>query len=233
MTGSAFTRFEHLFSETAPDSVRRMNLRVHREKESKLIAAILAGDTQLYHQLIRPYERSVYTMSLSYMKNEKDAEDVAQEAFLSAFRNLRAFRGDLKFSTWLIRIASNEARNGLRRKAAIRIASLDEPRSEEMPVSPALLRGWRELPSAVVECEETRKLIQHAIEMLPNICQQVFLLRDVEKLDVNDTAQILNLSTSQVKVRLHRARMILQGLLAPKLEAIYCASKGSQVDLDL
>src|ERR1700677_1855424 len=146
-----------------------MNLRVHSRKESKLITAILAGDTQLYHQLISPYERSVYTMSLSCMKNEKDAEDVAQEAFIRAFRNLRAFRGDLKFSTWLIRIALDEARNRLRRKTAIRIVSLTGPPSEAMPGSPALLRGWRELPSSVVEDEETRKLLQHAIEMLPTL----------------------------------------------------------------
>jgi RNA polymerase sigma-70 factor, ECF subfamily len=206
-----------------------MNLRVHSGRVSKLIAAILAGDTQLYHQLIRPYERSVYMMSLSYVKNEKDAEDVAQEAFIRAFRNLQAFRGDSKFSTWLIRIALNEARNRLRRNAAIRM-SLDEPRGERMPVSPALLCGWQQLPSGVVECYTTRKLLQQAIEMLPNIYQQVFLLRDVEKRNVDDTAQILNISTSQVKVRLHRARVMLQGLLAPKLKAIYSASKRSQFD---
>jgi RNA polymerase sigma-70 factor (ECF subfamily) len=94
-----------------------------------------------------------------------------------------------------------------------------------MPGSPALLRGWRELPSSVVEDEETRKLLQHAIEMLPTIYLQVFLLRDVEKLNADDAAQILNISTSQVKVRLRRARMILQGLLAPKLKAINSRSK--------
>ncbi len=81
--------------------------------EAQIIAAILAGDTQLYHQLIRPYERSVYMMALSYMKNEADAEDVAQEAFLKAFHHLATFRAEAKFSTWLIGIALNEARSRL------------------------------------------------------------------------------------------------------------------------
>jgi len=201
-----------------------MNCTAQNEQESELIAAILAGDTQLFHQLIRPYERSVYRMSLSYMKNEEDAADVAQEAFIRAFRNLWTFRGDSKFGTWLITIALNEARNRLRRQTTIRVVSLDdEPLSEEMSVSPAILRDWRELPSEAVEREEIRKLLQQAVAMLPGIYQQVFLLREVEELNVNDTAQILGISRSLVKVALHRARMKLQRHLAPKLNAINTA----------
>lgn len=90
-----------------------MSSNVQIRKESELIAAIVAGDTQLYHWLIRPYERSVYMMSFFCMKNEKDAEAVAQETFIRAFRDLRTFRGDSKFSAWLISIALNEARNRL------------------------------------------------------------------------------------------------------------------------
>ena len=192
--------------------------------ESELIAAILAGDTQLYRQLIRPYERSVYFLSLSCMKNEEDAKDVAQEAFIRAFLNLRAFRGDSRFSTWLISIALNEARGRLRRQTTIRIVSLDELQAEEMPVNPTLLRDWRELPSDFVEREEVRKSLWQAVEMLPNIYRQVFLLRDVDGFNGNDTAQVLDISTSLVKVRLHRARMMLRRLLAPKLKAINSAS---------
>jgi RNA polymerase sigma-70 factor (ECF subfamily) len=156
-------------------------------------------------------------MALSCMKNKEDAEDVAQETFIRALRNLGTFRGDSKFGTWLVSIALNEARNRLRRRATVRIVSFDESQGEEMPVSPALLRDWRELPSEVVEREEIRKLLEHAVKMLPDIYQQVFLLRDVEELNVNDTARLLDISTSLVKVRLHRARIMLQRLLAPQL----------------
>ena len=205
-----------------------MKFSVESGKESELIADILAGDIQLYHELIRPYERSVYSMSLSYMKNEEDAADVAQETFIKAFRNLWAFRGDSRFSTWLVSIALNEARSRLRRRTTVRIVSFDEPRGEETSVSPALLRDWRELPSEVVEREEIRKLLQWAIEMLPNVYRQVFLLRDVEELTISDTAKIMNISASLVKVRLHRARRKLRRLLAPKLKRISTASRAMQ-----
>ena len=92
-----------------------------------MIASILAGDTQLYHDLIRPHERSVYMMALSFVKNEADAEDIAQEAFLKAFRNLSTFRAESKFSTWLISITLNEARSLLRRQTIVRMESLDDP----------------------------------------------------------------------------------------------------------
>jgi RNA polymerase sigma-70 factor (ECF subfamily) len=94
-----------------------------------------------------------------------------------------------------------------------------------MCVSPALLRDWRELPSEAVERAEIRKLLEQAVKMLPDTYQQVFLLRDVKELNTNDTAQVLEISTSLVKVRLHRARMMLQRLLAPKLTVINGASK--------
>lgn len=186
-------------------------------KESELIAAILAGDTDLYHQLIRPHERRVYIIALSYMKNKEDAEDVAQETFVRAIQHLSTFRGDSKFGTWLISIALNEARNRLRRRAAARVVPYDEAWSEDVPASPAHSRDWGELPSEIVEREETSKLIKHAVEMLPDIYQRVFLLRDVEELNQNDTARLLDISTALVKVRLHRARAMLQMLLAPQL----------------
>ena len=193
--------------------------------EAEIIAAIIEGETQLYHELILPYERRVYMMALSFMKNDADAEDVAQEAFIKAFRNLSTFRGDAKFSTWLISITLNEARSRLRRQNIVRMQSLDEPPDEEGSVSPALLRDWREIPSETVEREEVRTLIKKAVETLPDIYRQVFLLRDVEELDVSETAQALSISIANVKVRLHRARMMLQKELAPHLKTINRAPK--------
>lgn len=190
-----------------------------------MIAAILAGQTQLYHELVRPYERSVYLMALSYMKNEADAEDVAQEAFVRAYRNLASFRDESKFSTWLISITLNEARSRLRRKALIPMDSLDTPPDEDHAVSPAVLRDWREIPSEAVERGEVRLLLQKAIASLPDVYRQVFLLRDVEELNINETAEALNISVPNVKVRLHRARMMLQKQLAPQLKEATRAPK--------
>src|ERR1700761_9110911 len=183
-----------------------------------MIAAILAGDTQLYHELIRPYERNVYLMAFSYMKNQADAEDVAQETFVKAFKGLRSFRAEARFSTWLISITLNEARSRLRRKSLVRMDSLDTPPDEGQNVTPALLRDWREIPSEVLERGEVRQLLEEAIEQLPDIYRQVFLLRDVQEMNISETALALNISVPSVKVRLHRARMMLQKRLAPQLK---------------
>ena len=200
---------------------------ISNRTESEMIAAILGGEIQLYHELIRPYERSVYVMALSYMKNEADAEDVAQEAFVRAFRKLSSFRAESKFSTWLISITINEARTRLRRQALVRMEPLDQVPDEGKTVSPALLLDWREIPSEVVEREEVRNLIQRAVEQLPDIYQQIFLLRDVEELTISETAEALNISIPSVKVRLHRARMMLQKQLAPRLRRVNRTSKRS------
>lgn len=189
-----------------------------------MIAAILAGETALYHELIRPHERSVYLMALSFMKNEAEAEDVTQEAFLKAFRNLATFRHESQFSTWLISITLNEARGRLRKQNAVRLESLDAP-EEERSVSPTLLRDWREIPSEALERQEVRGILQQAVSGLPDIYRQVFLLRDVEELNVSETAQVLDISIAAVKVRLHRARLMLQKQLTPMLKSVVPAPK--------
>jgi RNA polymerase sigma-70 factor (ECF subfamily) len=188
--------------------------------EAQMIASILAGDTQLYHQLIRPYERSVYMMALSYMKNEADAEDVAQETFLKAFHHLTTFRAEAKFSTWLIGIALNEARSRLRREATLRMESIDDTSEEAGHTSPAILRDWREVPSEALERKEVRQMLQQAITSLPTIYREVFVLRDVEELNNVETAAALSITVGNVKVRLHRARLMLQKQLAPVLRNI-------------
>lgn len=193
--------------------------------ETTLISAILAGDGRLYHDLIRPHERSVYMIALSVMKNEDDAEEVTQEAFLKAFRNLSRFRAESKFGTWLISIALNEARGRLRRQSIVRMESLDDTPREGSGVSPALFRDWREIPSQALERREVRELLQQAVVGLPEIYRQVFLLRDMEELSVAETAEALNISISSVKVRLHRARILLQKHLSPLLRQAYPVRK--------
>lgn len=186
--------------------------------EGAMIAAVLAGDTRQFHDLIRPFERSVYMMALSMLRNEAEAEEVAQEAFLRAFRSLARFRADSKFSTWLISITLNEARTRLRRRCNVRMESLDTPDEEERHITPALLRDWREIPSEAVERSEIRVILRRAIEDLPEIYREVFLLRDVEEMSVDEVSQAMDISVSAVKVRLHRARLMLQKRLAPELK---------------
>jgi len=188
--------------------------------EAQIIASVLAGNTHEFHDLIRPYERSVYIMALSLLHNEADAEDAAQEAFLKAFRNLANFRGDSKFSTWLISITLNEARSRLRSRKTAPMESLDEPPEGQESVAPALLRDWREIPSEALERQEIRHLLQQAITDLPLIYREVFLLRDVEELSVNESAEALGISIASVKVRLHRARLMMQKKLVPQLKKV-------------
>jgi RNA polymerase sigma-70 factor (ECF subfamily) len=194
-----------------------MNVELSVRNEEQMIASVLSGDREKYHDLIRPYEQSVYRMALSFMKSESDAEDVAQEAFLNAFRNLAAFRGQAKFSTWLISITLNEARGRLRRQSLVRMESLDETPEEGGRVSPALLRDWREVPSEALERKEIREMLRQAIDGLAPIYREVVLLRDVEELSVEETATALTISVASVKTRLHRARIMLQKVLAPQL----------------
>src|SRR5580692_8294216 len=188
-------------------------------EEQRLIALILGGDSRLFHDLIRPYERSVYIMALSLLHNEGDAEDAAQEAFLKAFRNLACFRGDSKFGTWLISITLNEARSRLRQQKAAKLDSIDaDLADEDTTLSPAILRDWREIPSETLERAEVRHMLKAAIDSLSPTYREIFLLRDVEELSIAETAELLQITAVLVKVRLHRARIMLQKHLAPQLK---------------
>jgi RNA polymerase sigma-70 factor (ECF subfamily) len=188
--------------------------------EAQVIVSILGGEADLFHDLIRPYERTVYIMVLSLLRNEADAEDAAQETFLKAFRNLNKFRAESKFSTWLISIALNEARRRLRARKSHGTVTLDAGPGEKGHVSPALLQDWREVPSEILERQEVRRILQQAVMTLPEIYREIFLLRDVEELSVRESATTLGISEGAVKIRLHRARMMLQETLAPKLKRV-------------
>jgi RNA polymerase sigma-70 factor (ECF subfamily) len=182
--------------------------------EAAMIAEILAGQTDAFHELIRPYERSVYLMALSLLHNEAEAEDVAQEAFIKAYRSLGRFRSESRFSTWLIAIALNEARARLRRKQPRLTDSIDDP---DGSIVPAQLTDWREIPSETLERQEMRSLIRRALAALPLAYREVFVLRELEERNVKETAETLGITVASVKMRLHRARMMLQKQLAPQL----------------
>jgi RNA polymerase sigma-70 factor, ECF subfamily len=195
---------------------RRMN---GNPDERQLIARILAGEKDLFHDLIRPCERMVYLTVLGMMKDEAEAEDVTQEAMLKAYRALASFHAESKFSTWLVAIALNEGRRRLRIAGRAPVESLGEQGTEpEGDFTPALLTDWREIPLEALERKEVREALVAAVGQLPAIYREVFTLRDIEELDVRETAEVLEISANVVKVRLHRARMLLQKRLAPLLK---------------
>jgi RNA polymerase sigma-70 factor (ECF subfamily) len=200
---------------------------VAAEQEKALIARILGGETELFHELIRPYERMVYLTILTMVRNETEAEDGAQEVMINAFRHLKSFRGDAKFSTWLVTIAMNEARQRLRKAKMAAQESLDEDtEGKEGDFTPAVLTDWREIPSEALEKKEMRQKLREAVEQLPPIYREVLVLRDLEELNQEETASALGINVTLVKVRLHRARMMLQKLLAPYLKSAAPAKKG-------
>ncbi len=188
--------------------------------EREAIQRIVGGEHQLFRELVRPYERQVYLSALAILRNEADAEEAAQESLLKAFTHLHQFRFEAKFSTWLISISINEARQKIRSSAKIRTESLDaEP--EDQSFSPAVLADWKEVPLVCLEQMELRHVLRGAVADLPDIYREVFTARDIDGLSVNDTAQVLGITAAAVKVRLHRARMMLQRRLAPYLKSTF------------
>ena len=195
--------------------------------EAGLIARILAGEKELFHELIRPYERMVYTTVFAIVRNETDAEDGAQDAMVNAYRHLGKFRGESKFSTWLATIAMNEGRQKLRKLKRAKEDSLDEPvQGEEQEITPAPLTDWREIPLEALERKELREALRGAVAELPGIYRQIFTFRDLDGMNVAETAVALGINENMVKVRLHRARMMLQKRLAPLLKTAAPARKG-------
>jgi RNA polymerase sigma-70 factor (ECF subfamily) len=186
-------------------------------QEMEWIARILSGERDLFHELIRPYERVVFLTAVSVLRDSTEAEDAAQEAMIKAYRGLASFRGDAKFSTWLTTITLNEARSRLRRLGRVKVESLDNSDPEE-DFTPFLVADWREIPSETLEREELAQHIQSAIEGLPPSYREVFLLRDKEEMSIEEIAHALEVSANLVKVRLFRARMMLQKQLAPYLK---------------
>ncbi|HZP06050.1 MAG TPA: sigma-70 family RNA polymerase sigma factor [Terracidiphilus sp.] len=187
--------------------------------EAECIRRILAGEKQLFHELIRPCERSIYFLLYSLLRNEADAEDAAQETVIKVFRNLHLFRGDSQFRTWVLSIARNEGLGRLRKVENRREDSLDALTDGDAgDFTPAILTSWREIPTEALERQELGAVLREAIDGLPEIYRNVVLLRDIEEMDVRETAAVLGIAEGAVKVRLHRARALLQRHLAPKLK---------------
>ncbi len=189
-----------------------------KKREFELIDRILSGQNEAFYELIAPYERRVFMTAFDILQVEADAEEVAQEAFLKAFRSLRSFRREALFCTWLLRITVNEARMRLRKRREISLDSVF-PNHEETDHTPILLADWREIPADAVLREETRRLLCESIAALPEHYREILTLRDVNGLNNAETAEILGLTLGNTKVRLLRARILLRDLFVERLRS--------------
>ena len=197
------------------------------EFEADCIRRILAGEKQLFHDLIRPCERSIYFLLFTLLRNQAEAEDAAQETTIKVFRNLHLFRGESQFRTWVLSIARNEGLGRIRKAASRREDSLEElTEGQSGDFTPAVLTSWSEIPAAALERKELGAILRRAVEGLPEIYRNVVMLRDIEEMDVRESAAALGISEGAVKVRLHRARALLQRDLAPRLKGFAPKKRG-------
>jgi RNA polymerase sigma-70 factor, ECF subfamily len=194
--------------------------------EAELIRRVCQGDKEAFYGLVRPYERAVYVAAVSILNNPADAEEVAQEAVLKAFTHLAEFRAEAKFSTWLIQITINESRSRLRKDRRHLYESIDEARTdEEGDYSPKDFADWREIPSETLKRDELRNALKRALASLPLKYREVFILRDIQNLSIEETAEILGISEGNVKTRLLRARLQMRDALAPGIDGSWSSGK--------
>jgi len=184
-------------------------------QEQLLIQRIRDGEHELFYELIRPYERRLFAAAYAILRNDADAEDATQEAVLKAFKHIRQFRAEAKFSTWLTQITINEARMRKRKEHASLMEPIVKDEGEGGTYTPRDFADWREIPSETLERKEVREKLAEALASLGQIYREVFVLRDMQQLSIDETAKVLGISTASVKTRLLRARLMLRDLLAP------------------
>lgn len=185
-----------------------------------LIASVLGGDRRAFEPLVRKHERRIFRVTLAVLGNAEDAEEAMQDAFIKAYRHLDQFRRESKFTTWLTRIAVNEALQKLQtRKTSV---SLDDARSvpeiAEEQFIPRRFETWRADPEKLYGKQELRGIIETAIQSLPTIYREAFVLRDVEEMTADEAAESIGISVGALKSRLLRARLMLRETLAASLE---------------
>ncbi len=182
---------------------------IARDDEGALVAAAKSGDATAFEELVNRYERRIFRLAQNITQNREDAEDVMQDAFLKSFQHLGDFQGDSRFYTWLVRITVNEALMKLRKRRPNQI-SLDEPVQTEDDVMPREIEDWGPTPEQRYVQTELHGILSEVIGELEPAFRIVFLLRDVEEVSTEETAQLLGLSVPAVKSRLLRARLKLR-----------------------
>ncbi len=180
------------------------------ETEGFSLEALQKGDPEEFSRLVDTYSTKIYRLAIKMLNQQQDAEDVLQETFVKAYRGLKSFDGRSKLSTWLFRIATNEALMVIRRKHPD-VVSIDEPiETEDGEQEPVQIIDWCCLPENELLSEETREKLDEAVQRLPERLRVVFLLRDINDLSTHETAEVLGLSDTAVKTRLSRARLRLR-----------------------
>ena len=178
--------------------------------ELVLVRAAKGGDMGAFEQLVKRYDRNIFRIAQHITQNREDAEDVVQDAFLKSFQNLEQFQEQSKFYTWLVRIAVNESLMKLRKRRTAKTVSLDEDVQTEDDAVPREVADWAPNPEQLYKQEELREILSRTIQGLPSGFRTVFVLRDVEGLSTEETAEALDLSVPAVKSRLLRARLQLR-----------------------
>jgi len=184
-----------------------------QKQEDFTLDALRKGDRAEFARLVDTYSGAIYRLGVKMLENQQDAEDILQETFIKAYKHLKNFDGRSSLSTWLYRIATNEALMLIRKRKNLPL-SLDEPANNvEQTDEPIQIMDWCCLPEDVLMSGEARAYMDQAIEQLSPTLRAVFVLRDIEGLSTEETSNVLNLSEAAVKTRLSRARMQLRELL--------------------
>ena len=181
--------------------------------ESELVTQARTGDARAFSDLIAKYERKIFRLAQHITQNREDAEDVLQETFLKAYEHLDQFQGNSKFYTWIVRIAVNQALMKLRKRKSDRTVSMDEGIDTGEDIVVREIAAWDEDPEQSYSRDEINVILNEAVESLAPAYRTVFVLRDVEELSTEETAEALDLSIPAVKSRLLRARLQLRDKL--------------------
>jgi len=201
---------------------------VTREEELRLVRRVQSGEADAFEELVKAHEKAVYNLALRMVGNPQDAEDMAQEAFLKAYRSLPEFRGESKFSVWLYRIVSNVCLDHLRRQGRRPASSLtteDEDGEEQQWDVP----DESQSPERLLEQKLTREAVQRGLETLPADQRQILLLREIRGMSYEEIGQTLDLEPGTVKSRIFRARKkLVAWLLADGNIPDAYASKGTR-----
>jgi RNA polymerase sigma-70 factor (ECF subfamily) len=186
------------------------------EEDFALVQRVLAGDRRCFESLVRRHEQRVFRVALAVLGNIEDAEDAMQETFLKALRHLDQFRGEARFTTWLTRIAVNEALQ--KRQARKGDVSLDESREAGLKPLPRRFEPWTSNPEQLYGKQEIRRLVETAVQALPAIYREVLVLRDIEGMSAEEAAEALEIKVPALKSRLLRARLMLRESLEAAFE---------------